>query len=145
MRSNMSNWCQSAYCILAGTPLTQGWQVLWLQVSWCKLEVTISTPKHIQAECSSLQGRVPPQLVVAAIHVKTRLTAQVGADLCGGRHWAPVIHGRIPSAGMLTDCHRVAAVCPQQQLQLLMSPTPASRQHQVQDAWCLCRQTAMRL
>ena len=54
-------------------------QALWLQVSWCKLEVTISTPKHIQAECSSLQGRVPPQLVVAAIHVKTRLTAQVSA------------------------------------------------------------------
>lgn len=68
--------------------------MIWLQVSWCKLEVTISTPKHIQAECSSLQGRVPPQLVVAAIHVKTRLTAQVRAALCGARHQAPGIQGR---------------------------------------------------
>ena len=93
----------NAFC--GGTSDTR-LQVLWLQVSWCKLEVTVSTPQHIQAGCSSLQGRAPPQLVVAAIHVKTRLTAQVSTVLCKGRHQAPAFHGRnLHSLGMLVSCH----------------------------------------
>lgn len=47
-----------------------------VQVSWCKLEVEVSTPKSITTSAEGQNQEVPP-LVVAALNLKTRFNAQV--------------------------------------------------------------------
>ena len=51
------------------------------QVSWCRLEVELSTPKAINAKDPSLANREPPPLVVAALSLKTHLPAQASPPL----------------------------------------------------------------
>jgi hypothetical protein len=45
-----------------------------LQVSWCKLEVRLDSPKAITAGCPGRSD--PPKLVVAALNLKTTLHPQ---------------------------------------------------------------------
>ena len=50
-----------------------------LQVSWCKLEVKLSSAKMVTAGCANRQH--PPPLVVAALNLKTTLGAQASPNL----------------------------------------------------------------
>ncbi len=61
--------------VLARASLTQ--HCLLLQVSWCKLEVKLGSPKMVTAGCANRQH--PPPLVVAALNLKTTLGAQACA------------------------------------------------------------------
>jgi len=46
------------------------------QVSWCKLEVELASPKAVAAGAAELAQRDPPPLVVAALNLKTVLQAK---------------------------------------------------------------------
>lgn len=46
-------------------------------MSWCKLEVEVSSPKSIITSAAESQNQEVPPLVVAAINLKTRFNAQV--------------------------------------------------------------------
>jgi len=48
-----------------------------LQVSWCKLEVELTTPKSVLMASADGQPQNVPPLVVAALNLKTRFNAQV--------------------------------------------------------------------
>ncbi len=48
-----------------------------LQVSWCKLEVELTTPKSVLMASADGQPQDVPPLVVAALNLKTRFDAQV--------------------------------------------------------------------
>lgn len=48
------------------------------QVSWCKLEVELTSPKAISTGVADLAKRDAPPLVVAALNLKTVLQAKVG-------------------------------------------------------------------
>jgi len=48
-----------------------------LQVSWCKLEVELITPKSVLMASADGQPQDVPPLVVAALNLKTRFNAQV--------------------------------------------------------------------
>lgn len=47
------------------------------QVSWCRLEVELASPKAIHSSPPGLAGREAPPLVVAALSLKTYLPSQV--------------------------------------------------------------------
>ena len=47
------------------------------QVSWCKLEVEVVSPKNIITTSAEAQNQEVPPLVVAALNLKTRFNAQV--------------------------------------------------------------------
>lgn len=47
------------------------------QVSWCKLEVELASPKNIITASAESQNQEVPPLVVAALNLKTRFNAQV--------------------------------------------------------------------
>ena len=47
------------------------------QVSWCKLEVELASPKSIMRSTAEGQPQDVPPLVVAALNLKTRFNAQV--------------------------------------------------------------------
>lgn len=47
------------------------------QVSWCKLEVEVTTPKSVMMASAEGQPQDVPPLVVAALNLKTRFNAQV--------------------------------------------------------------------
>ena len=48
-----------------------------MQVSWCKLEVEVTTPKSVMMASAEGQPQDVPPLVVAALNLKTRFNAQV--------------------------------------------------------------------
>ena len=48
-----------------------------MQVSWCKLEVEVTTPKSIMMASAEGPSQEVPPLVVAALNLKTRFNAQV--------------------------------------------------------------------
>ena len=48
-----------------------------MQVSWCKLEVELTTPKSVLMASAEGQPQDVPPLVVAALNLKTRFNAQV--------------------------------------------------------------------
>ena len=48
-----------------------------MQVSWCKLEVEVTTPKSVMMASAEGQPQEVPPLVVAALNLKTRFNAQV--------------------------------------------------------------------
>ena len=48
-----------------------------MQVSWCKLEVELTTPKSVMMASAEGQPQDVPPLVVAALNLKTRFNAQV--------------------------------------------------------------------
>ena len=52
-----------------------------LQVSWCKLEVEVATPKNVMMASAENQPQDVPPLVVAALNLKTRFNAQVSSQL----------------------------------------------------------------
>ena len=62
------------------------------QVSWCKLEVELASPKAVAAGTAELAKRDAPPLVVAALNLKTVLQAKVrlrqhsGQQHCCGCH-----------------------------------------------------------
>ena len=47
------------------------------QVSWCKLEMVVGSPKNIITTSAEAQNQEVPPLVVAALNLKTRFNAQV--------------------------------------------------------------------
>ena len=47
-------------------------------MSWCKLEVELTTPKAVAAGAAELAKRDAPPLVAAALNLKTVLQAKVG-------------------------------------------------------------------
>ena len=49
-----------------------------LQVSWCKLEVKLGSPKTVTAGCANRQQ--PPPLVVAALNLKTTIGTQASSN-----------------------------------------------------------------
>lgn len=51
-----------------------------MQVSWCKLEVEVTTPKSVMMASAEGQPQDVPPLVVAALNLKTRFNAQVPAS-----------------------------------------------------------------
>lgn len=48
-----------------------------MQVSWCKLEIQLTTPKSVLMASAEGQPQDVPPLVVAALNLKTRFNAQV--------------------------------------------------------------------
>ena len=48
-----------------------------MQVSWCKVEVEVTTPKSVMMASAESQPQDVPPLVVAALNLKTRFNAQV--------------------------------------------------------------------
>ncbi|KAL3140237.1 hypothetical protein ABBQ38_004511 [Trebouxia sp. C0009 RCD-2024] len=50
------------------------------QVSWCKLEVEVTTPKSVMMASAEGQPQDVPPLVVAALNLKTRFNAQANAN-----------------------------------------------------------------
>lgn len=59
-------------------------QVRLFQVSWCKLEVELATPKNVMMALAETQPQDVPPLVVAALNLKTRFNAQVKSQLSTG-------------------------------------------------------------
>ncbi|KAK9841868.1 hypothetical protein WJX81_008187 [Elliptochloris bilobata] len=51
-----------------------------IQVSWCKLEVELASPKAVSAGAAELAKRDPPPLVVAALNLKTVLQAKAATN-----------------------------------------------------------------
>ncbi len=50
------------------------------QVSWCKIEVQVSSPKHVSAPTGSAQDREVPQITVAALNLKTFINPQTNSS-----------------------------------------------------------------
>ena len=79
---------QSLQSVLAKMSLSH--HCMLLQVSWCKLEVKLSSPKMVTAGCASRQH--PPPLVVAALNLKTTLGAQASPNLTSSGLPQPSYH-----------------------------------------------------
>ena len=69
-----------------------------MQVSWCKLEVEVATPKSVMMASAEGQPQDVPPLVVAALNLKTRFNAQV----------PPATHA-VDKQGASTCCKRATA------------------------------------
>lgn len=65
----------------AAAPYEQSAALCKVQVSWCKLEVEMTTPKSVFMASAEGQPQDMPPLVVAALNLKTRFNAQVAASV----------------------------------------------------------------
>lgn len=78
-----------------------------MQVSWCKLEVEVATPKSVMMPSAEGQPQDVPPLVVAALNLKTRFNAQVPASITTSNEQTTSharLHGTILSCGTDHSC-----------------------------------------